>query len=291
MRICYLVMVHHKFDQAVRLVRRLAAPDSSFVFHIDRAVSPRRAAALQAKLRPFPVRYAVRTSSAWGAYGQALAIMRCIQCAVLQTKPSDRYVLLSGQDYPIAGQAKIAEFFERQPDTEFIEAFALDLADEAAPGWSPYYRFRRYHVWLNGRRVTLPMLRKGLPPVPIFHGSTWWALTHEALAYIAEQFRSNQRFRRYLRRGFLVDEVYVPSLIMASPFASRVAGDNVTFAQWTPTSGPHPKTLVIGDLDALLQSPKLFARKFDAAVDAAVLDELDVLHAGRRELPRVSHRD
>jgi hypothetical protein len=121
-------------------------------------------------------------------------------------------------------------------------------------------------------------VRKGLPPLPIYHGSTWWALTRPALEYISDQFESNGRLRRYLRTGFLVDEVYIPTLMMASPFASKVTGENVTFAEWTPTSGPHPKALRIDDLPALLGSRKLFARKFDDAIDGTIMDALDELH-------------
>ena len=40
MRICYLVLVHHKFDQAARMIRRLAGPDCGFVLHIDRNADP-----------------------------------------------------------------------------------------------------------------------------------------------------------------------------------------------------------------------------------------------------------
>jgi hypothetical protein len=98
------------------------------------------------------------------------------------------------------------------------------------------------------------------------------------VTYVAEQFVSNRSLRRYLRTGFLVDEVYVPTLIMASKLATKVAGSNVTFAQWTPTSGPHPKTLGIDDLQELLTSPKLFARKVDARADESLLNELDRIH-------------
>lgn len=277
MRICYLMMVHHKFGQALRLVRRLAGPGSSFVFHIDRAADGRRVAAFRRELQTLsPVVYAKSVSSAWGAFHQALAIMHCVQAAVRRMHPCDRYVLLSGQDYPIAGRGQIVEFFAKNRDTEFIEAFPQDLTDTDAPGWSAYYRFRRYHVWLGDRRLTVPVLRKGQPPLPIFHGSTWWALTPGAMTYIAAQFDSNWQLRRYLRSGFLVDEVYIPTLMMGSPFSSKVAGDNVTFAKWTPTSGPHPKILGIGDLEEILTSRKLFGRKFDAAVDESVMNELDV---------------
>jgi hypothetical protein len=155
-----------------------------------------------------------------------------------------------------------------------------------APGWSPYYRFRRYHLFLGRFHRVLPYTHKGPPPQAIYHGSTWWALTHPALEFIAREFKNNSRLRRYLRTSFLVDEAYVPTLLMGSPFRSRVAGHNLTYAKWTPTSGPHPKTLGIEDLPSLESSSKLFARKFDADVDSTVLDELDRLHAHERMYPK-----
>lgn len=280
LRICYLILAHHKFDQALRLVERLAGPESSFVFHIDSAANSAGVADFRERLERFErVRYAQRVSSAWGAYHQALAVMRCVQAALELMQPCDRYVLLSGQDYPIKGRQHILEFFDNHPDTEFIEAFPLDVMDAGSPGWSPYYRFRRYHFWIGDHHFTVPFVRKGAPPIPIHHGSTWWALTRDAVAYIAQQFDTNVELRRYLRSGFLVDEVYVPSLLMASRFSAKISGNNVTFAQWTPTSGPHPKTLRVDDLEQLLASPKLFARKFDASVDGKLMDELDALHA------------
>lgn len=280
MRICYLLLVHHKFDQLLRLVDRLDGPHSSFVVHVDRKVAEDQVADLRNKLRPLDrVAFTQRVSSTWGAYEQALAIMECVKSAVEEMEPCDRYVLLSGQDYPIKGQAQILEFFAQHSIEEFIEAYPLDVMDAGSPGWSPYYRFRRYHMWLGGRHIALPFVLKGAPPLPIYHGSTWWALTRGAVTHVAREFASNTKLHRYLRTGFLVDEVYVPTLLMASPFAPRVVGKNVTFAEWTATSGPHPKTLRLADLEQLLVSPKLVARKFDAAVDEAVMSALDGLHA------------
>ena len=280
MKICYLMLLHHKFDQALRLVSRLAGSESSFVFHVDASADAKQSGDFRARLARLadtPVHYAESVSSAWGSYRQALAIRRCVEVAYRDAAPCDRYVLLSGQDYPIVDRAHIAEFFANNPDREFLEAFPQDVADAAAPGWSPYYRFRRYHFWIGNRRVVLPFLRKGLPPLPVYHGSTWWALTRAAIEHLVRQFESNAPLKRYLRTGFLVDEVYVPTLMMASPLASKVTGQNVTYAEWTPTSGAHPKTLRIGDLAALSSSPKLFARKFDDRVDGSVMDRLDAV--------------
>jgi hypothetical protein len=200
--------------------------------------------------------------------------MSCIASAIT-LGPFDRYVLISGQDYPIASNAAIAEFFSRNRRTEYVEALFQDLTDEAAPGWTPYYRFRRYHVWLGNQRRALPLLRKGLPPLPIYHGSTWWALTHEAVSYLLNQYRANYAFNRYFHHSFLVEEAYIQTLMRASAFVDHIANRDVTYAKWTPTSGPHPKILRSDDIGGLLASGKLFARKVDATVDEGLLDQLD----------------
>jgi Core-2/I-Branching enzyme len=286
MRVCYLVLVHHKFDQAARMIRRLAGPRRGFVLHIDGSADPSSIERFRADLRSIDGIVNARSVRVrWGSYAQALAIMRSIQAAVDCPERYDRYVLLSGQDYPIVPRWRIDQCFRDDPQSEYIEAHALNLVDDA-PGWSPYYRFRRYHLFLGRFHRALPYAHKGLPPQAIYHGSTWWALTRPALEFIAREFNGNNHLRRYLRTSFLVDEAYVPTLLMGSPLRSCVAGHNLTYAEWTPTSGPHPKTLGTEDLPSLQSSSKLFARKFDADVDSVVLDELDRLHAHEHGYPK-----
>ena len=279
MKLCYVVLIHHKFEQAARLLRRLHGDGVSFVVHIDRKVPDAGMNAFAALVSGLPIAYARRERAQWGSYKQAAAIMSGIETAAQGSANFDRCIIISGQDYPIASQREVNSFFETNPQTEFVEAIELDLQDEKKEGWSPYYRFRRFHIWLGQRHVTLPLLRKPAPSYPIFHGATWWALTRDALSYVDEAFRKQTQFRRFMRSGFLVDEVCVPTLLMNSKFAPNVARRNVTFAEWTPTSGPHPKTLRSEDLPALLESPKLFGRKFDEALDPNILNELDAIHA------------
>jgi Core-2/I-Branching enzyme len=272
----YILLLHTKFVQAEKLIRRLVANEVSFVIHIDAKVQRGDVERFQSAIKDVPdVLYARRVDGRWGSYGQAEAIMSGIQCAASSPNKCDRCVLLSGQDYPIATQGEIEKFFTKNASIEYCEAYQLDITDKATPGWSPHYRFCCYHFWFRGRRHTVPFLRKSAPAEVLYHGSTWWALTGAAIAYISLEFERNKKLRDFLRTGFLVDEVYVPTLLMNSPFAHRVARMNVTFAEWTPTSGPHPRTLVLGDLHRLLASSKLFARKFDQQIEPELLNLLD----------------
>jgi hypothetical protein len=61
---------------------------------------------------------------------------------------------------------------------------------------------------------------------------------------------------------------------MNSPLRDEIVTENVHYVDWTQ-GGTSPKILTVDDLPALRATPKLYARKFDADVDAAVLDAID----------------
>jgi hypothetical protein len=78
---------------------------------------------------------------------------------------------------------------------------------------------------------------------------------------------------RYLRFSPLSDELVFQTLLLNGPFRSRQAchyGRAIRLVE----PAAHPIVLTTDDLDYIRSSPALFGRKFDAAVDAAVLYEL-----------------
>jgi hypothetical protein len=230
-----------------------------------------------ASVTGFPVFYAKRKRAKWGSYQQAAAIIECIKTAIREAPDCDRYTLLSGQCYPIKNNSEIQQFFQQHTSDEFIEAISLDFSERDRHKWNAYYRFQRVHIWLGNRRVVLPLVVRPLPSFPVFHGATWWSLSNNGLQYAWNEIRKNWTLWWYFRTGFLVDEAYIPTVLMNSPLADRVVQTVLTFAEWNASSGPHPKVLAIEDLRTLQLSNKLFARKFDGLTDRKILDTLDQL--------------
>ena len=64
-------------------------------------------------------------------------------------------------------------------------------------------------------------------------------------------------------------------LLMHGAAELRDSFVNKTFRKLTWTGGWHPKTYTIADRDELMSSDAWFARKFDASVDATILDAVD----------------
>ena len=77
----------------------------------------------------------------------------------------------------------------------------------------------------------------------------------------------------HFRRTILPTEALPHSVLYADP-ALRLSGDTRRFTRWD-TGAAHPHVLGLDDLEPMLASGLDFARKFDATVDARVLDELD----------------
>jgi len=61
---------------------------------------------------------------------------------------------------------------------------------------------------------------------------------------------------------------------MSSPLAETVDNEELHYLDWSARNA-HPATLTAADLPKLRASERLFARKFDAAVDSEILDLLD----------------
>ena len=91
---------------------------------------------------------------------------------------------------------------------------------------------------------------------------------------------------RFYRRAWTPDEMFIHTALLNSATSCDIVNENLWFVRWTPNA-KHPKVLTAADAPALLEAggrasdaggesrAKLFARKFDADTDAAILDVLD----------------
>jgi hypothetical protein len=70
------------------------------------------------------------------------------------------------------------------------------------------------------------------------------------------------------------DESFFQTILINSRLADRIVNDDLRYIDWSEGRA-SPRILTSDDLDSLLASGDLFARKFDARVDERVLDMLD----------------
>jgi len=126
--------------------------------------------------------------------------------------------------------------------------------------------YRRLHLAVPLRR-RLPL---GLEP---FGGGAYWCLSRRAIDFVHGFVHANPEVVRFFNRVLIPDEIFFQTILMNSPIRDEIENDNLRYLDWSRQ--PAPAVLQTSDLDAMTSSGKLFARKFDVTVCAAVLEALD----------------
>ena len=300
--IAYLLLAHHQPGHLARLVRRLASPRAAFFVHVDaRANSDAFDDALAstgANATRLPD--ADRVQGDWGAFGLLDATLRLLRAAHA-AGPFQRYVLLSGADYPVRATDDIEEVLLGS-DAEFL-ALERDLSrpeHRRRAGWVRRWHVAALHGLPMGRRLHLPsrvgyvLPRRRMPlGLAPWHGSQWWALTAAAAQHVLDVADRHPGLVAFHRHVHHPEEIFFQTVLAASPFAARCTslapGDPFVFGahyvDWR-TLAPSPPVLTLDDLPRLRATDALFARKMQTGVSDRLLDALDAEDAHRALEPR-----
>ncbi|MBR0219594.1 MAG: glycosyl transferase [Clostridia bacterium] len=274
MKFAYLIIAHTEPDMLKALLRCLDDERNDIFLHID-AKSPMQYEDFQAILRRSKLTVMPRMDIQWGGFSLIQLEMDFLDMALKQG-PYDYFHLLSGQDLPIKTQDEIHAFFEAHNGTEFV---SIEEGKTKSP--SVQWRYRYYH-WLKefyGRKKGLlgraedaliflqkPFVRRDRNCV-YGGGHQWFSITG-AFAEYAAAHRAwiNKRFHF----TYCCDEIFLQTLLLQSPFREKLnrASDMPGCLQcarlidWV-RGGPY--TFTIDDLDMILASPAMFARKLSMA--------------------------
>lgn len=285
-RHAYLIIAHNQFELLRKLVGLLDDERNDIYVHADKKMKDFDAAALSAMCRKSVLHILPeRISVHWGGYSIIRVEMELLKAATRQGEYA-YYHLLSGVCLPIKSQDAIHRFFDKNKGKEFVDLWELKK--------TTYSRFHYYTVLPEGERNFLTRLLnnavKGIlmllhikmnKDVDFHYGSQWFSITDGFARYIISQ---EDWVDKVFAHSSTCDEVFVPTLLYRSPYASNISGQrdgddravgNMRFIDWTRgTSIRHPYTFTIEDYDLLKDVPHLFARKFSIETDRIVVDRI-----------------
>jgi hypothetical protein len=275
MKIAHLILTHANPAQLKRLIESLAHPDADFYIHVD----------LKADIEPF---FSLADSHVffvkkrikvyWGAYSIVQATVNSFNEILASGKKYDYVNLLSGQDYALKSTELIHDFFAHNPGKAYMDALLIETEwQEALP------RLRKYHLVnyrFNGRYVLEKALnlftpRRMMPDNMIPVGRSQWftmSLTH--IRYIVEYLETHPKVKRFFELTWGADEIIFQTILYNSSYRKDIVNDGLRYIDWSEGNA-SPKTFTIQDFPALMESGKLFARKFSLKESSELLDELD----------------
>ncbi len=149
------------------------------------------------------------------------------------------------------------------------------------------WRIKRYSIFTefpNNRKIYIRVLdkvlricqnilpkRKNLKNMNLYIGSQWFTIEYECMKYILKFIRLNDgRYIKDFKYTACSDEHFFQTIVMNSKYKDSVVNNNLRYIDWSEGNN-SPKTLSIQDINQILKSDKLIARKFDTDIDKEIL--------------------
>lgn len=295
MKIAYMLFVYNTPLHTAKLIRKLDSPNASFIIHVDRKYDLAPYAAMCSDNVQLTTS---RVPVYWGDFSQIDAMRILIRDSLALSPRCDRFVLLSGADYPIRTNEEIQDFFENHPKDELINMRPMPCEEIG----KPVRRLNTYVLRPNlspaSRLISRVGRKLGIVPhirdyrqhfgaLQPFGGSTWWSITRDAAERVVRFQSDHPKIHTYFQNTELPDESYVHTVIGNSPLADNVTR-NITYADWSQ-GGSNPAIITASHVERLLKTPNfrgldpfgegeiLFARKFPDQSDE-LTDIIDRAH-------------
>jgi len=313
MRVAFLIMNHRDPAQLTRLVTtlRLELPEAPIIVHNDKFRADIAAAAMDSIENAY-----LLTSDEpiyWADFTLVTAFWRSLAWMIEHVE-FDWVILLSAQDYPIKSLAGLGGYLAATGVDALLNATPIGqlgtredrrnrrrryLYQYRPAGWSPgrhtelltdiFNNVQPYvHIYkLSDRMPGRVGFRARSTPFtesqPCWFGSVWISLSRRAAQFVVTAARERSGYVEYYRRTIHPDESATATLIYNSS-ELRIEPHDIHHVRWTHSRTGHPDVFVATDLPELLAAPayQYFARKFDIAKDARILDELDHMLASAR---------
>lgn len=276
MKLAHLILAHNQPRQLERLIRRLAHPDADTYIHLDKKTPIADFEHLKDIENVYFIQNRVKVY--WGTFAIVQATLNGFN-EIIQSGKNYQYVnLLSGQDYPLKPQDAIHQYLEKNAGTAFMDYLLFEPDWREALPRVQSYHFNNLRVpgkfalqgWVN-KVMPQRKMPNGLIPVG---RSQWFTVPLECVVYMCDYWQKNAALRRFIKLTWAPDEFIFQTILYNSVYKNRMVNDGLRYIDWS-NGGVSPKTLTLDDAGALMESGKLFARKFDMDKHAGILDHID----------------
>lgn len=275
MKTAVLILAHTNPHQTQRLIDHLS-PDFDVYVHVDKRSN--------LELKPTKNVYIYKKYKIyWGSLNLTMTTLFLLYQA--HKNNYERYILISGQDLPIKSNQEIINFFKDNVH-EYIQAIKIPKNHRLENRLTRYHTNKKYFRSKSYKRFfDIPLfiqrllfeLLSAIKPRPIdynfYYGSNWLNLSGICVQKILQYLEKDKKFIRRFKWTKCSDEIFFQTLIYMID-GIQISDDNLRYIDWKHSSSTSPKTLTMDDYDMICKSGKLFARKFDTAVDPQVIDRI-----------------
>ena len=289
-----LITAYRDLDGVLDLIRRFDDDRFAVFVHVDRKTDQEERDRFATACAKLGCVASVRSDLVvnWGGFNHLKAALLLARQALDQGV--DYLHFITGQDYPVkpidtivaTGATRVNHLhtFPLPTDRTWrADAGGLARVDRFRPFDRFDYRTTRGYLAIKAvqRAQKIVPIRRRLPDLPLYGGSSYWSLTRECVAYLLDHLDENPRLVRRFEHTLTPEEILPQTVLMNSRFASTIVDDDLRYIVWERRHGSRPAILDGSDFDGIVASSALFARKFDRQHSAELLHRIDTEIHGR----------
>ena len=265
MSIAIAILANKNLHRVAQVATYLSKQGVNVCVHIDAKESDKVFSKFCNEV-PRTIRTIKRQVCEWGEFSLVDAELRMCREIFEQWPDTSHVQLISGDTLPIKPLTDLNEFLTDQPDTDFIESFAVDDNNWVTGGlgverftlrfpFSWKTQRRRFDIWVDiqrrlGIRRSLP---DGLTP---YIGSQWWCLTRETILAILDDPKRDI-YDAYFRKCWIPDESYFQTLVRKH--ARKIISKSLVYSKFDHQG--KPVTFYNDHLQGLEELEDFFVRK------------------------------
>lgn len=278
----YLIIAH-KDDTCFRtLLRMIDDPRNDIYIHMDSKNKSYDYKEIEKTIKHSNIIHTQRTKVSWGAYSLINAELILLKASTAQNK-YQHYHLLSGADLPIKSQNEIYHFFLENDGKEFVN-FQSDkfVFSDRIKYYYPFMDILGRTFVSKLLNISMLLFQKAIgihrnDSVRFQKGANWFSISDELARYVIS---SEDWIRKTFKMTYCADEMFLQTLIINSDFYKKLyyeKYDNnyysiVRLIDW---NRGQPYVFRKKDFNEICNSKMMFARKFDAIVDAEIIKEIE----------------
>lgn len=270
-------MAHNEPENLEILLSLLDDIRNNIYIHIDQRSESLPEHVILGWCKKSKITFIKRERAYWSGYSLVNITINLLKAAVKDKNVY--YHFLSGVDLPLKTQDELHAFFNANPSAEYVSTGKVSTWKIASR--YKYYYFEKWTEIFS--RNTYRVIRLLLATIQTilfidrtrgskmeYHmGGQWFSITHDFANYTVEK---SDLIKEKFNYGFCVDEVFLPTLLMNSPFKKNASPMmNLRYVDW---NRGKPYIWQANDFRELTENNRFFARKFSYSQSPEVIEKI-----------------
>lgn len=287
MKHALLIIAHNNLEILIKIVELLNCPQIDFYIHIDKKCNINYSDIKQ-KINSNNIYFFKEIDANWGDFSLVQIELLLLEEAL--KRKYDYYHLISGVDFPLKNVEQFLSFFEINNSVEFVHFYSQCIPKSIEKRYKYYHLFEKVN-WKRkkfGKYIYIFLDKIFELPQHLFinrshnqfkyqYGSQWFSITDELCSYI---INNKQFIQKNFSHTNCPDESFLQTIIINNEYFYNRLFDkslnddyhqNMRCIDWKKG---NPYTFKLEDYNLLINSDKLFARKFDYNIDSNIINKL-----------------